>query len=150
MGYEIPTNHHRSAPPSDLQAKVDAANRRLSLAHVNTRAWEEWIRDRWEKDKPYGERPFERDFAIISLGLAGETGEVVELLKKFLRDGRGVRDDLVLELGDVLHYLTRIGQVFGIDLMEMMMENRRKLEQRDRDRRLAAARAALDKSDAPE
>lgn len=71
-----------------------------------------------------------RDLYIMSTGLGGETGEVLELLKKHVRDGVLDTDDLALELGDVLHYLTRIGLQFGFTLDEIMARNIGKLEQR--------------------
>lgn len=73
-----------------------------------------------------------RDLYIMSTGLGGETGEVLELLKKHVRDGVLDTDDLALELGDVLHYLTRIGLQFGFTLDDIMLRNIRKLEERAR------------------
>lgn len=64
---------------------------------------------------------------IMTTGLAGEAGEVVELLKKHVRDGKLDVDELALELGDVLYYLTRIGQEFGLSLAEIKERNQLKL-----------------------
>lgn len=71
-----------------------------------------------------------RDLYIMTAGLGGETGEVLELLKKHVRDDVLDRDELALELGDVLHYLTRIGQQFGFELQEIMALNMAKLAKR--------------------
>ena len=67
---------------------------------------------------------------VISLGLAGETGEVLELLKKEIRDGKDIRSDLILELGDVLHYLTCIAHWYGWNLEDVMEANISKLKKR--------------------
>lgn len=56
------------------------------------------------------QRPAERDLFIAGCGLIGETGEIVELLKKRVRDGVLDREKLLLELGDALFYLTRLAQ----------------------------------------
>ena len=71
-----------------------------------------------------------RDLFVMTVGLGGETGEVLELLKKHVRDGHIDRDDLALELGDVLHYLTRIALQYGFDLQEIMALNMAKLAKR--------------------
>jgi NTP pyrophosphatase (non-canonical NTP hydrolase) len=70
-----------------------------------------------------------------ALGLAGETGEVVEIIKKITRDDDGdISDDkrqkLVLELGDVLWYVTRISSVIGVSLRDVIEGNVAKLTER--------------------
>lgn len=68
---------------------------------------------------------------ICSLGLSGEVGEVMELIKKELRDGTEIdRKNLVKELGDVLAYLTLIGEQYGISLEEIAKANLNKLNDR--------------------
>lgn len=54
--------------------------------------------------------------AIISLGLAGETGEAIEHIKKFIRDGNLDKDALGKELGDILAYLSIIADYFDLPL----------------------------------
>lgn len=57
-----------------------------------------------------------------ALGLAGEAGEVVDKIKKVVRDYEGdftLREhvmDISKELGDVLWYLTAIAVDLGMDL----------------------------------
>ena len=68
-----------------------------------------------------------RQLYIMTVGLAGEAGEVCELLKKHVRDGHLNVDDLALELGDTLYYLTRIAQEFGLTLDEIQKRNIAKL-----------------------
>lgn len=68
---------------------------------------------------------------ICSLGLSGEVGEVMELIKKELRDGTEIdRTNLVKELGDVLAYLTLIANQYGITLEEVAKKNIQKLNDR--------------------
>jgi NTP pyrophosphatase (non-canonical NTP hydrolase) len=95
---------------------------------MNSQIFEKWVRDRWS----HNSRGEERDLTIMGLGIGGEAGEVQELLKKHIRDGKVLDQNLLLELGDVLHYLTRIGQKFGFSLTQIMLANMDKLERRDK------------------
>lgn len=72
----------------------------------------------------------DRDLFIMSLGLAGETGEAVEHVKKYVRDGNLDLEKFALELGDVVHYWTRICQYFGLSPEEVFAMNVEKLEKR--------------------
>jgi NTP pyrophosphatase (non-canonical NTP hydrolase) len=72
----------------------------------------------------------ERDLCIMSLGLAGESGEVVEHIKKLIRDGRIDVEELKKELGDVGYYWARICRYFGFWPSEVMGLNVSKLESR--------------------
>jgi NTP pyrophosphatase (non-canonical NTP hydrolase) len=72
----------------------------------------------------------ERDFRIMELGLPGEVGEVLELLKKNVRDGVLDRDLLRKELGDVAYYWARICTAYGFKPSEVLIENVAKLEGR--------------------
>jgi NTP pyrophosphatase (non-canonical NTP hydrolase) len=69
-----------------------------------------------------------------SLGLAGETGEVVEHIKKSARtnfaDIENRRSALGLELGDVLWYLTRLANELGLELEDIANNNVKKLSSR--------------------
>lgn len=70
-----------------------------------------------------------------ALGLAGETGEAIEVVKKMIRDNKGVvtpeiKHDLILELGDVLHYLIRLAKDFDISMDEIIDGNTEKLSKR--------------------
>ncbi len=77
-----------------------------------------------------------------ALGLAGETGEVLEKIKKMIRDKDGVfsisnedRESLQKELGDVLWYLSAIAYYNDIKLENIAKINLEKLasrQQRDK------------------
>lgn len=97
-------------------------------------AYEQFVAEQWDHRRngvasPTPEQQADplRQLFIMTTGLAGECGEVVELLKKHVRDNRLDRDDLALELGDVLYYLVRIGQEFGFTLGEIQDRNVAKL-----------------------
>jgi NTP pyrophosphatase (non-canonical NTP hydrolase) len=67
------------------------------------------------------------------LGLAGEAGEVVEVIKKWNRDG-GTLDlaNLRSELSDCLWYLSEVSRDYGIALSDVVDTNLRKLADRRR------------------
>lgn len=70
-------------------------------------------------------------WSLAGLGLAGEAGEVVELIKKHVHHGRGLdREKLLKELGDVLWYLTLATRLGGFTLSEVMDANIAKLRAR--------------------
>lgn len=67
----------------------------------------------------------------FSIGLAGETGEVCEVVKKAFRDSHVVdKEKLTKELGDVLWYLTNLATVCGITLSSIIDTNIQKLNER--------------------
>ena len=70
-----------------------------------------------------------------TLGLAGEEGEVVEKVKKIIRNDRNnitekKREELKLELGDVLWYLSQIAYQLDIPMSEVAQGNIDKLADR--------------------
>jgi NTP pyrophosphatase (non-canonical NTP hydrolase) len=75
------------------------------------------------------------DCLYPTLGLCGEAGEVADKVKKVLRDRAGVfgpeeRHDLLLELGDVLWYLSQLSTELGLDLEQVAEANLAKLASR--------------------
>lgn len=83
-----------------------------------------------------------------ALGLSGESGEVFEdvlslllavtktneSVKKFLRNNEKekYRDRIMSELGDVLFYLTKVGQDVDLTLADIMEYNFFKIEERNK------------------
>lgn len=57
--------------------------------------------------------------AVLALGLAGETGEAIEHIKKFIRDGKLDKDALSKELGDLLAYLSLVADYFDFSSMTL-------------------------------
>lgn len=76
-----------------------------------------------------------KNFVYPTLGLAGESGEVAEKIKKVLRDKRGVVDEetaqlIAQELGDVLWYIAQLATELGLSLDEIARHNLDKLASR--------------------
>lgn len=67
-----------------------------------------------------------------ALGLGGESGEVLDKIKKVIRDGTGEPNSeeirsLMLEMGDVLWYLANMADDLGFTLEEVAKSNLEKL-----------------------
>jgi len=66
-----------------------------------------------------------------ALGLAGETGEVSEKIKKMIRDKtRFSSEDILKELGDVLFYTVAIANIYDGTLKSLIELNVDKLNSR--------------------
>jgi NTP pyrophosphatase (non-canonical NTP hydrolase) len=86
----------------------------------------DWTESGWSSK---GDR--DRDLTIMALGLAGETGETVDIIKKYIRGSGDVnRTNLILEMGDVLHYWCRLARHFDLDIGDIMRDNIAKIEGR--------------------
>lgn len=84
----------------------------------------EWVETLWvSKDNKLGEQ-------IAAFGLAGETGEVMELLKKELRDGKWDEENFIKEMGDVIYYWCKVLTYKGIKPSTVLATNITKLEDR--------------------
>ena len=83
------------------------------------------------------------ELIYTALGLAGETGEVVEKIKKIYRNDHGniseeKREDLKKELGDILWYLSQMARVLDIELSEVAEKNIEKIKDREKRNVLAS------------
>ena len=66
------------------------------------------------------------------LGLVGEVGELMEMYKKMLRDGRQYTDEeFAGEIGDIQHYLVRIMLSHGFTLDNIIDFNMEKIKRRN-------------------
>lgn len=75
------------------------------------------------------------NFVYPTLGLAGETGEVVEKVKKLIRDDASEvsvekKAEIEKELGDVLWYIAQLSTELGLDLNQIASKNLEKLKAR--------------------
>lgn len=69
--------------------------------------------------------------ANAAMGLAGESGEVVDIIKKEIFHRKQLStQDLGLELGDVLFYLTWLCELYGLTLEGVALANNIKLNKR--------------------
>lgn len=65
------------------------------------------------------------------LGLAGESGEVLDMVKKWVFHEKDLdKDHLKKELGDVMWYVAMLCESFGFDLDEILQMNVDKLKAR--------------------
>ena len=71
------------------------------------------------------------EVGLAALGLAGETGEVVDHLKKYLYHGKPInREAVLLEMGDVFFYYTMLMKLLDTDIEEITSMNMAKLKKR--------------------
>lgn len=69
--------------------------------------------------------------SVAGLGLAGETGEAVELIKKCVGHGHELNLETVTkELGDVLWYVAEISTILQLNMNEIAEKNIEKLKKR--------------------
>ncbi len=81
--------------------------------------------------RPLNQRADISTVFVITAGLAGEVGEVMELLKKHVRDNTPIdKHHLACELGDCLVYLIRIANRFELSFEDVINAVADKLEKR--------------------
>ena len=71
--------------------------------------------------------------SYATLGLAGESGEIANKVKKIIRVDRTIenaKQDLKEEIGDVLWYIAAVADNLGLKLDDIAHENIRKLRSR--------------------
>lgn len=65
------------------------------------------------------------------MGLAGESGEVVDIIKKVYFQGHELnKDELTKEIGDVMWYVALLLRETGLDMGEVLEYNVEKLNKR--------------------
>lgn len=74
----------------------------------------------------------EKDILINGvMGLCGESGEAIDIVKKHLAQGHELdREHLIKELGDIAWYLAETATVLGVTLEEVLTLNIEKLKKR--------------------
>lgn len=88
------------------------------------------VQDLCERTAVYPEQGYSVGKMYCALGLAGEAGEVCENVKKMFRNDNGKlsvkrRDDIMMELGDVIWYVSNMAREVdaGLDeCVDMMLE----------------------------
>ena len=65
------------------------------------------------------------------MGLCGESGEVIDIVKKHLAQGHELdKDKIIKYLGDVAWYMAEIATVLDVDLEDVLVQNIEKLKKR--------------------
>lgn len=65
------------------------------------------------------------------MGLCGESGEAIDIVKKWLAQGHELdRDKLKKELGDICWYVAETATALGFELEDVMAANIEKLKKR--------------------
>jgi len=74
----------------------------------------------------------EKDVIINAvMGLCGESGEAIDLVKKWLAQGHELdKEHLIKELGDICWYVAELAHVLGVPLEDVMQRNIDKLKAR--------------------
>ena len=74
----------------------------------------------------------EKDILINGvMGLCGESGEAIDIVKKWLAQGHELdKEGLAKELGDICWYLAETATALGCDLEDIMAANIEKLKKR--------------------
>ena len=75
--------------------------------------------------------PYEAMCSNMCMGLAGEIGEVIDIMKKHIYQGKELDiTDVIEEVGDVLWYIANFCNVNNITMDECMESNIKKLRKR--------------------
>ena len=75
--------------------------------------------------------PYEAICSNMCMGLAGETGETVDIFKKHIYQGKMLDiNDVIEEIGDILWYIANLCNVNKITMKECMESNVEKLRKR--------------------
>lgn len=65
------------------------------------------------------------------MGLCGESGEVIDIVKKHLAQGHELdKEKIIKELGDVAWYMAEIATVLDVELEDVLTQNIEKLKAR--------------------
>lgn len=97
-------------------------------------AWEtyqQWAAGKMNDCEDMQLLPWQLQQVNMAMGLAGEAGETVEIVKKAIFHGHELdRDRLTKELGDVLFYLVSLATAAGIPFQSVVQGNVNKLDAR--------------------
>jgi NTP pyrophosphatase (non-canonical NTP hydrolase) len=91
-------------------------------------------RDRARETADYPQNTTKEVLSYLGMGLAGESGEIANKLKKYLRGDFNLDEDrkrdLALEIGDCLWYLSEISHAIDYSFSEIAEMNIEKLSLR--------------------
>ena len=99
---------------------------------MNTLEYDNFVAEKWMN----GTEDFETQMTIAGFGLAGESGEIAEKLKKWIRGdyhmGLGKQQEVLKELGDILFYISTMARLVDSNLDYVMDLNIQKLTDRQK------------------
>ena len=73
----------------------------------------------------------ENTISHCSMGLAGETGEVIDIIKKHLYYEKELdKNHITEELGDIMFYLVNLASALDISMVNVLEQNIEKLNKR--------------------
>ena len=114
--------------PSGMDYEADAMS--------DANAYQEWARSKWNGEgiNSLYQSSWIEELLNAATGDAGETGELIDLIKKLsfhrLELTPELREKVKLELGDKLYYIATLARLFGYPLSEVMTANQTKLNKR--------------------
>jgi len=99
------------------------------------------VKRTWKRRSPEGLQHVEPDpltkeqqdelLNVGALGLAGESGEVIDLIKKHLFHGKPLdREKAIEELGDVLFYVQCLAEALDVEIAKVAQVNDQKRRRR--------------------
>src|SRR5689334_14326422 len=79
--------------------------------------------NKWKKAESWSDH-----VAAATIGLAGEVGELTNFIKKDLyHEEKDRREEILLEAGDCIYYFSKLMELYGISLEELLEANKNKL-----------------------
>lgn len=113
----------------DERRKLDEAWWAEMTTQTGIDAYQSWTRTK--TPSKLETREISSTFLTCLLGLPGEVGELIDLIKKDICHSVPIdRNKLEKELGDVMFYLCALADHYGMPMSEVCETNRKKLEER--------------------
>lgn len=120
-------------PWAELPEADKEADRRIGefVANVLNKQYHPLDLYQQEVRRTTGTKEYTETLVMASMGLAGEVGECVDMLKKYIFHGHSLdKGKLALELGDVMWYLSALCNALEISLSDVVAANVEKLRKR--------------------
>ena len=90
-----------------------------------------FVRTNWKGPSTDTEAGHYKNLFLMTSGLTGEAGEVVDAMKKEVRDNVFKTNEIKLELGDLLHYLVKVADHYNLTIEDLQQSNVEKLTARE-------------------
>lgn len=114
-----------------MKAANDHLMKRYGNALADLRMNDDMTLNNYQQLSSRTAKKHDNELINYGLGIAGEAGEVADLIKKSMFHGHSLdKEEIEKELGDVLWYLSQIARIAGISLDEVGRANIKKLQKR--------------------